>query len=485
MERRNFVKNISTIAFSSPLIHPMFRNQNNGSLFDPYGGWKKRSFKATGFFRVEKDDRWWFVTPDGNAFLSFGINHIHPGWWNQPYNKAAWKRTLGVSELQGPEFDKALRNWFKESRHLFGINTLGVHNDLGVLNQPAFMPYVQPIEFVDIAHWKTPVPDENFVDVFSDTFRLHCDELAEEMAAPLAEDPFLIGYAMTDCPLLTEEDCRERTNVIGGRRRGNRIGWTRRLRNLGQDAPGKRRYVEMMKHLYRNDINDFNIIYNTKFDSFEELARASNWRPDTDLSNGFEMRDHIEFLKLIVKKYYQTTYNAIRSVDPNHLFLGDKLNGNTNTIDTVLPVIREFVDVIFYQMYAKFGIQEIGLERWSKISDIPFVNGDSSFATQTEMTPRPFGPAATDQSQKAEWAGEFFRKAFSRPDFIGWHYCGLIDTWVEGGSGDYFTKTDEFGTMAGRQHTGLLMADGTPYQPIQKTLKEYTDNIYQIALGDY
>ena len=80
-----------------------------------------------------------------------------------------------------------------------------------------------------------------------------------------------------------------------------------------------------------------------------------------------------------------------------------------------------------------------------------------------------------EASKSLEKTKEFFEKAFSRPDFVGWHYCGLIDTWVEGGMGDYFGKTDEFGSMAGRQHTGLLMADGTPYQPIQKALKESTE----------
>jgi len=40
--------------------------------FDRFGGWMGKRFAATGFFRVEKDDRWWLVSPEGNAFLSFG-----------------------------------------------------------------------------------------------------------------------------------------------------------------------------------------------------------------------------------------------------------------------------------------------------------------------------------------------------------------------------------------------------------------------------
>ena len=57
-----------------------------------------------------------------------------------------------------------------------------------------------------------------------------CDQLARNVAAPKKDDPFLLAYSMTDCPLFTEEDCRERPDTIGGGRRKSRIGWPRRLR---------------------------------------------------------------------------------------------------------------------------------------------------------------------------------------------------------------------------------------------------------------
>lgn len=69
---------------------------------------------------------------------------------------------------------------------------------------------MQEILFVDIPHWKQEVPDANFLDVFSDEFAAHCDRMAKEIAAPAKDDLFLLGYALTDCPLFTEEDCRER-----------------------------------------------------------------------------------------------------------------------------------------------------------------------------------------------------------------------------------------------------------------------------------
>ena len=46
---------------------------------DEYGGYTERQFEPTGYFRLEKYGRWWLVTPEGNAFLSFGLNHVRPG----------------------------------------------------------------------------------------------------------------------------------------------------------------------------------------------------------------------------------------------------------------------------------------------------------------------------------------------------------------------------------------------------------------------
>lgn len=135
--------------------------------FDRFGGWTGRKFEATGFFRVEKAERWWLVTPAGNAFLSFGINHLYPDLFSQEYNEDAWKARLGIGELGGPQFRPALKAWFLRTCGEYGFNSIGVHNALAVVNTPQpSMPYLQPIRFVDIPHWKTDIPDDNFLDVF-------------------------------------------------------------------------------------------------------------------------------------------------------------------------------------------------------------------------------------------------------------------------------------------------------------------------------
>ncbi len=473
MNRRQLVRNALT-AFA---VHPLVRGSTAGDAAavddrDRFGGWKGRRFEATGFFRVERDTRWWLVTPEGNAFLSFGINHLHPNFWNQKYNREAWKARLGLSDLAGPEFRGSLRAWFLETCREYGFNTVGVHTELAAVNSPQpAMPYMQPIRFVDIPHWKTEIPDENFLDVFGGEFARRCDRLAKDIAAPARDDPFLVGYAMTDCPLLTEEDCRERPDVIGGARRASRIGWPRRLRNLGPRAPGKLAYVETMKDLYRGDINDFNATYGTHFESFGSLATTERWRPRTNLSNGNETRDNIEFLKRVVAKYYRTARDAIRRHDPNHLFVGDKINANTDSLDTVLPVTSQFTDVVFYQMYARYEVQKPGLDRWSELVDKPLINGDSAFTMITETMPRPYGPVADNLKERADWTEEFFRSAFARPEFVGWHYCGLIDA------------SNRIAQKRERQHSGLMDGYGGPYPLLAEVLAGCAAEMYDLASG--
>ncbi len=473
MKRRDFLQ----YAMAASLSHGIVRSNpvygaNSARELDRFGGWTGRKFEPTGFFRVEKDDRWWLVTPEGNAFLSFGINHLYPDLWKQAYNSEAWKKRLGLEELKGPTFFAALRSWFLRTCQQYGFNTVGVHTYLPVVNTPhPALPYMQPIHFVDIPHWKTEIPDSNFIDVFSSEFEQHCDRLAKEIVVPVRDDRYLLGYALTDCPLFTEEDCRERPDVIGGARRKARIGWPRRLRNLSADAPGKRAYVQTIRDLYRGQVSDFNATYGTRFDSFDALAAAEDWRPHTQLSNGNETRDNVEFLKRVVFRYYKTARDAIRRYDSNHLFVGDKINANTDTLDTVLPVTSQFTDIVFYQMYARYEVQKPGLDRWSKITDKPFINGDSAFTMITDTMPRPYGPVADNLQQRADWTDEFFRNAFARAEFVGWHYCGLIDA-----SNLVPRKQD-------RQHSGLLDGYGEPYPELEKALKACTDQIYSIAIG--
>ncbi|MFY0651711.1 MAG: hypothetical protein JXQ96_06740 [Cyclobacteriaceae bacterium] len=475
MKRRQFVNLTTSTALAGVLASavPGYARNVFPAEYDKYGGWTGKKFKATGFFRVEKDQRWWIVTPEGNAFLSFGINHLYPDLFKGEHNFQEWQKRLNLKDIQDyNKFQPALRKWFLQTCQDFGFNTIGCHNNLAITNNPKpQIAYVQKITFVDIPHWRSEVPDENFVDVFSEDFASHCKALSEKIVQKVKDDPFLLGYFMTDCPLFTEEDCRERPDIIGGAPRKSRVGWPNRLRNLGAEAPGKQAYVKVMTKLYDGQIIRFNETYDSSFSSFEDLLNAKEWRSKSDLSNANERRDNIEFLKAVVDKYYQVSLNAIREFDKNHMFIGDKLNANTDSIDTILPTTSKHTDIIMYQMYGRYDVQETGLDRWKNVVDKPFINGDSAFTMITEDMPRPYGPVADNLEQRAEWTKEFMENAFRRPEFVGWHYCGLIDA------------TNKLARKRNRQHSGLLDQYGKPYPLLQKEISQFTSKMYEVANG--
>jgi hypothetical protein len=114
-------------------------------------------------------------------------------------------------------------------------------------------------------------------------------------------------------------------------------------------------------------------------------------------------------------------------------------------------------------------VQQPGLDRWSKLAGQPLINGDAAFTMVTDIMPRPYGPVADNLAQRAQWTDEFFRRAFARPDFVGWHYCWLIDA-----SQRVPRKQD-------RQHSGLLDGFGQPYPEIQRALKTASAELYSIA----
>jgi len=438
-------------------------NQSEKTDFDFYGGWTAIKLTKTGFFHTEHDgNRWWFVTPEGHAFLSFGINHYHAGWWSQDYNRDYWNKTFGAESMNDEQWGLGFRKAADADLQRLGINTLGWHTDAPTLtDQPygAVVPYFRSYKPIVLDHYRHPKA-EAFVDVFAPEFEKQCNETAQMVAGPYVDDPMLIGYCMSDGPIFTDNDIRSM---------GGSTSWSRILRNLGADSPGKQAYVAAMQKQYPN-IENFNATYNTNFASWNDLTKAMDWMPNVAPANANEQADNEAFTLLCVDRYYSVSKTALRKVDPNHLFLGDKLNGNTDNMEKVLEVAARYVDVLVYQFYGSFAEQKALLDKLTPHVKIPFVNGDIGFSSPSEMIPNPYGPHAKDQAERAEWLIESVNRCFARPEFIGWHMCGIIDTW------------ETMPTKEEAQHQGIMTVTGESYPEMEKAVIEISSQMYQIAV---
>lgn len=169
-------------------------------------------------------------------------------------------------------------------------------------------------------------------------------------------------------------------------------------------------------------------------------------------------------------RYYSQAERALRKVDKNHLFFGDKLFAETDSLEIIIDVTSKYTDLVCYQSYARWADQEALLDKLVSRIDLPFINGDSNYATPSEMLPNPYGRHAHDHAERAEWMLEFCEGAFPRKEFIGWHMCGIIDTW----------KT--MPTKEEYQQQGIMSVTGEIYKDEAKVVKDISKRLYELAL---
>ncbi len=435
---------------------------------DRFGGCTKIQFEATGFFRLEKTDRWWLVTPEGNAFLSFGVNHVMLNLVFMDCNIDHWAKEFGIDNPADKKaFLPGFRKKVNQDLAALGMNTLGCHSPTHYYD-PVPVPYVAQCRFVDICHYMEPAEDE-FHDVFSEDFVAHCDAKAKETVAPKKDDPFVIGYSMSDCPIFTDLDALPRENNVYGKKRIGLPTWPRVLRNKGPQAAGKQTYVETIREAHADSIQSFNDVYGTQFGSFDDLLNAVNWRPSVDPANKREEQDNLKFLFKTVDRCYAVESAAIRKYDPNHLVFGDKLNGNTDTPDEIVTLADKYMDLVFYQYYAHWDGQKPLLDRWGSLTGKAFFQGDSSFSVPNENMPDPYGPHSADQDERARLFIEAFENCFARKNYVGWDWCGWMDSW----------ETNQ----PGKQHSGVQDPSGNFHEPIAKAMADFSKNMYEIAAG--
>ena len=431
---------------------------------DTFGGIKSINFDATGFFRTQYDGhRWWLVTPLGNAFISFGINHYHDSWWAQDHNREFWINHFNAKEPYDNNWIIGYKDRALNELNILGINSLGIHTDAPMLTSPvghSIRPYVAQYLPLKLCHYLNP-ENESFYDIFSDGFSKICENEAKNQVTPLANDPMIIGFCMSDCPIFTDEEATFYKTTT----------WPRQIRNLGGESPGKKQYVKMVSEKYLN-IKSFNNIYKTNFKSWDDLNITKNWIYDEYPRSIEEKDDNLKFLLRCVDEYYKVSKRVFRKFDKNHLFFGDKINGNTNGLNTIIEITSKYTDLVNFQYYDTIDKHKSNMCIWSKkiTTKQPILNGDSGFTVPTNTMPNTFGPHCKSQKERAQMYIDYIKTSLSRKDYIGWHMCGVIDTIKS-------MPSKEF-----NQHQGIMTTHGKYYPEMVKSIKYISKNLYRFAL---
>jgi hypothetical protein len=466
MKRRTLLKSLAlsgAVAMARPDLFA------GAEKYDKYGGWPELKFKRTGFFGLtQQNDRWWCISPEGNAFLINQMDHVGAFRLTADFNKAFWAKKFGISaDAPMSDFMPGFYQKVKDDQQVMGFNAM--HNTATPDPKDSFIPYIRRFSTIKNSYWEKQIKSSDFKDVFSDQFAKEVDNAAKFQVARRKDDPYLIGWHFTDSPILSDFEAMPFGIGYYHKKLPGTVTWPQRLRNLGAEAPGKHAYVDLMKRRY-GDIAAFNDTYCSAFKTFDDLIRARDWKPLNDyLGNYREEADNKAFQLEILDKAYTVQVETVKKYDPNHLIFGDRLNCNAPLDDDIIKLFGKHFDVLSFQFYGTWEDFSPLMERLYKQSGKPLHGADSSFAVANENMPNPLGIVCANQKIRAEQYKECHYNSYALPYFIGWGWCGWVDAWPS--------------SEPGMQHSGIQDAFGNFDQPIVGEMKKFSEVMYDVHMN--
>ncbi len=428
---------------------------------------------------------WWFKSPEGARFLSLGVNHVEPAYWQSPSNAAfvasAYGPDLVAADGAICEGSPAADKWARRvatNLTAWGFNTLGFHNPLSKSLQSASAAYY-------VVQLDIPVPwgwnmsrstllkafRRRPTDVFGDAFLRALEDNAADVVKRYADDPRVLGYAYTDGPPWTVDDDPGTAALSPAERTLH--PWVLALMSLPAEAKGKQAWLACMKARYA-DAPQAGATYACAAADWPALAAKTDWAALADSHKA--AADSRAFLAALMRQWYDARKQAVRRYDAHHLILGDKLNMNRDArhpdeLCASLAAMKPFVDVINLQYYGVFEKQRDTLALLYRESQKPILNGDT--------TCRPMWRDDPDYSSAyyRELGDEFassLTNLFALPYVVGWHHCGymrgLRKPYLEAVKHNDRKAAEGFEARRNTYREGFITEQETPIAPLLEPL---------------
>ncbi|MDH5795079.1 MAG: beta-galactosidase, partial [Candidatus Bathyarchaeota archaeon] len=357
------------------------------------------------------DGKFWLVDPEGNLFISKGVNHVN--YWSDyaptlnlnPYSRVV-SRKYGSADAWAEETINRLRSW--------GFNTIGAWSSEETFTKG--MPYtiILNIALEAGADWESG----NITDYFSEDFAKAADEVAKEFCAARRDDRHLIGY-FTDNELRWTADWRSQREIFDD------------YMLLPPDSEGKKALVGYLEEKHTT-ISSLNQAWGTTFPSFEEILTLRE-TPRNQAADS----DRLGFIEVASRRYFRTCYDAIKRYDANHLILGVRYAFKPP--DEALKGCVGYVDVLSMNCYAnpdrtEFRDALINFEKTHNVTGLPIMVTEFSFKAMDSGLPntRGAGVPVRSQSDKADFYEEYVKTFLAQPFTVGYHWFQYADQPAEG-----------------------------------------------------
>jgi hypothetical protein len=398
---------------------------------DPYGGATDVRGKPTGFFHTEQlDGAWWLITPDGNGFLSKGVNHVQfsgdtsPKLGYSPYRRAVEAKHGSVAKWAEATAGR-LRDW--------RLNTVGAWSSPEMFGQR--LPYTALVGVAEAggANWQRG----EVADVFSPKFAEAVRERAQRICAAKTKDPHLLGY-FTDNELRWGADWRSKKSLFED------------FIAKPADSAGKQAAVRLIRGRYAT-VDEFNRTFGADLKSLEELPAITSLSATSDAAKPLQK----EFLREYARAYFQTAREAILAADPNHLILGCRFAGYAP--DEVVEAMGEFVDVVSFNNYS-FTAPVEQLRKLHAVTKRPVMLTEFGFKAMDSGLPNTRGagkPLAT-QPERADHFERYVTALEELPFMVGYHWFQWSDQPAEG---RFDGENSNYGIVKGDDEAWAVLAE--------------------------
>ncbi|MBZ0258285.1 beta-agarase [bacterium] len=420
--------------------------QITDSDFNQYGGWKAIQEEAKGHFHLKEiNGVWWMVDPEGNVFLSIGVNHIASEGDQisngvYPYHQAVEQKYNDDIDVWREAVFNRLFSW--------NFNTVGAFSS-EVIDKT--MPYTDMTQYKtndysDEYNWMNGLP----IRVFSQEFRSQVDSRIRPIIYRQKNPKYLLGY-FSNNEIRWGPDWRSSKSLL--------------LDFIEYDSDDRESFdaaIQFLRDKYQT-IQNLNQQWYINASTFNTISYETAFFPPSESRTEAEE----EFLRLYAKTYFKTIREAIDQYMPDALYLGARFAGDIPK--PVLEVMGEYVDIVCLNSYEHAPPIE-QLNEIHEITGRPVMITEFSFAAMDSGLPNLWGPGVpvATQADRARLYKEYVEKLMNLPYVVGYHWYQHVDQPIEG----RFDRQSH--------NYGLVKINDDPWEELVQTATEMNRRAYEI-----
>lgn len=433
---------------------------------DAYGGmvqWGK--FEATGFFRVANvqvggREAWWFITPDGHPFWSFGVTGV----------RAIYPKTA-VTPIQGRTFlYESLPDpkgpyqevYIDSTISFYALNTLKIWGSRENWHQ-ATLKRLKAWGFNTLGNWSS----EQLLAVshipYTRTFRTHevPDSLLHRDKTP---DFFHPAWAHHVDTLMASATAFQREKLLVGYFVDNEQHWGNLslLKNAGPASYTRRHWLHMLQHQYPS-LEALNQSWDSQYTSWDEIYQMEAFQGN--LPDRFE-QDYIALETAFAGQYFKTIASTLKKYDPNHLYLGCRFTKKIKPAH-IVAMAGKYSDVITVNVY-DYAPNAENMDAWHSLSGgKPILIGEHHTPLLSARQLPPHYKAFTAAERKAYFVN-YVKTWAQKPYALGSHWYQYTDQELTGrvGNGE-------------NQIIGLVDITDQPHRELVEAAMEISRNLFE------